>query len=84
MVEENCTLYQGVTLGGARTGDAQANRYPRIGRGATLFAGATVIGAINIGENAIIGANAVVLEDVPANHVAVGVPARSFLKRDSK
>lgn len=71
-----CTIYHQVTLGGARKGDWKANRYPEVGDGVTLFAGAKLIGAITVGDDAVVGANAVVNRDVPAGHNAVGVPAR--------
>lgn len=73
---EKCTIYQNVTLGGARLGDGAANRYPTIGDNVTIFAGAVIIGMVRIGSNATIGANAVVLIDVPDGATAVGVPAR--------
>ena len=70
-----CTIYQQVTLGAARTGDGFTNGYPRIGNHVTVFAGAKLIGPIHVGDDAVIGANAVVLQDVPAGHRAIGVPA---------
>lgn len=73
---ERVTIYQGVTLGGARRGDWQAGNYPTIGDEVTIFAGAVIVGAVRIGDKATIGANAVVLSDVPAGHTAVGAPAR--------
>lgn len=76
VVEEGVTLYQSVTLGGARKGDWQANNYPTIGANSTLFAGAVVAGAVRIGRNCTIGANAVVLTDIPDGATAVGAPAR--------
>lgn len=78
----NCILYHQVTLGGARRGDWQANRYPQVGDRVTIFAGAKLLGAIEVGDDAIIGANAVVSADVPARHIAKGVPARSSPRRD--
>jgi len=75
-IEENVRIFQSVTLGGARIGDWQAGRYPKIGRGTTIFAGAVIVGDIHIGENCTIGANSVVLSDVPANSTCVGAPAR--------
>lgn len=72
----NCTIYHQVTLGGARMGDWKANRYPLVGDSVTIFAGAKLIGAITVGDGAVIGANAVVNRDVPPGHVATGVPAR--------
>lgn len=73
---ERVTIYQGVTLGGARRGDWQTGTYPVIGDDVVLFAGAVVIGGVTIGKGCIIGANSVVLQDVPDGHTAVGVPAR--------
>lgn len=73
---ERIKIYQGVTLGGARRGDWQAGNYPVIGDDVVLFAGAVVIGAVRVGNKCTIGANSVVLNDVPDGHTAVGVPAR--------
>lgn len=73
----NCTIYQQVTLGGARVGDWKSDRYPDVGDGVVLFAGAKLVGDIRIGDGATVGANAVVLRDVPPGHVATGVPAVS-------
>lgn len=73
---ERVTIYQGVTLGGARRGDWKAGNYPVIGNDVVLFAGAVVIGKVTIGNRCTIGANAVVLTDVPDGHTAVGAPAR--------
>ena len=71
VVEENCLIMQQVTLG--QTAGPGA---PHVCRGAYIGAGAKVLGAITIGPGARIGANAVVLSDVPAHATAVGVPAR--------
>jgi serine O-acetyltransferase len=70
-----CTIFQHVTCGGARLGDWEASKYPDIGAGTTIFAGACLIGSITIGDQALIGANAVVRRDVPARALAAGVPA---------
>jgi serine O-acetyltransferase len=70
VIGRRVTICQGVTTGGGR---------PRIGDDATLWAGAKVIGDVTIGERAQVGANAVVLQDVPADCIAVGVPATRFL-----
>lgn len=67
----NCLILQQVTLGSVEHGGT-----PTIGGHVDIGAGAKVLGAISIGDHAKIGANAVVLIDVPANQVAVGVPAR--------
>lgn len=74
-VGANATIYQNVTIGAARMGDGEKGLYPVIGDNVTIFAGAALIGAIRVGDNAIVAANAVVLKDVPENCVAVGVPA---------
>lgn len=75
-VGDNCTIMQGVTLGSAEPemGFTAALR-PIVGNGVLIGAGAKVIGRITVGDNAKIGANAVVVKDVPPNSVAVGVPA---------
>lgn len=71
-VGRDCTLYQGVTLGSTSVdGDP-----PTLEHGVTVFPGAKVLGAVTVGDGATIGANAVVLCDVPADATAVGVPAR--------
>ncbi len=67
-------LYHGVTLGGRTT--SPGKRHPTLEDGVTVGAGAKILGNITIGEGARIGANAVVVHDVPADAVAVGVPAR--------
>lgn len=68
---EYCTIYHGVTFGD-RGGFGGA---PRVGHRVLIGAGAKVIGEIEIGDDCVIGANAVVHESVPSNHLAVGVPA---------
>lgn len=77
----NCTIYQQVTLGGARRGDWQAGRYPVLEQDVVLFTGAKILGAVHLGAAATVGANAVVTRDVPAGHVAVGIPATSHAPR---
>ncbi len=76
-IGSNVTIYQQVTLGAklADFGYDFALR-PHIEDGAMITAGAKIIGAVRIGRSAVVGANAVVLEDVPDHHLAVGVPAR--------
>jgi serine O-acetyltransferase len=75
-VGRNVTIFQNVTLGGARVGDGANGNYPSIGDDTTIFAGCVVVGDISVGRNCTIGANSVVLHDVPDNSVAVGAPAR--------
>lgn len=74
IVEEGVMLYHGVTLGG--TGKDVGKRHPTVRKGALVSAHAQVIGPIEIGENAKVGAAAVVLADVPADVTVVGMPAK--------
>ena len=74
VVGDNCTIYQGVTLGG--TGKHTGKRHPTIGNNVMIGSGAKVLGPFKVGDNAKIAAGAVVLAEVPANCTAVGVPAR--------
>ncbi|MCP4649159.1 MAG: serine O-acetyltransferase [PVC group bacterium] len=74
VVGDNVTLYQGVTLGG--TGKEQGKRHPNIGNNVVIGAGAKILGNITIGDNSYVGANAVVIKDVPENSTVVGVPGR--------
>lgn len=71
---DNITLFHGVTLGG--TSDKSEKRHPTVMNGVVVGAHAQVLGNITIGENAKIGAGAVVLKDVPANTTMVGIPAK--------
>lgn len=73
-IGDYCTLYQGVTLGG--TGKDHGKRHPTLGNNVLVGAGAKVLGPFRVGDNARIAAGAVVLEEVPDNATAVGVPAR--------
>jgi len=70
----NVTLYHGVTLGGVSL--EKGKRHPTLEDGVVVGAGAKVLGAITVGRNARIGANAVVVKDVEPNMVVVGVPGR--------
>jgi serine O-acetyltransferase len=74
VVEDEVSMWHGVTLGStfAESGD----RHPKVRRGATLAAHATILGNIEIGENAVIAAGSVVRQSIPANMVAAGVPAK--------
>lgn len=74
LVESGVMLYHGVTLGG--TGKDTGKRHPTVRKGALVSAHAQVIGPIEIGENAKVGAAAVVLADVPADVTVVGMPAK--------
>lgn len=74
IVEEGVMLYHGVTLGG--TGKDTGKRHPTIRKGALISAHSQVIGPIEVGQNAKVGAAAVVLADVPADVTVVGLPAK--------
>jgi serine O-acetyltransferase len=80
VIGEGCTIYQHVTIGARRRGDWQRGLYPFIGDNVVLFAGAVLAGAIRVGDRSTIGANAVVLDDVPPESTAVGNPARVLAK----
>jgi serine O-acetyltransferase len=72
VIGDDVTLYQGATLGG--TGKDVGKRHPTVGDHVTIAAGASVLGPLNIGRHAKIGAGAVVLKDVPPFSTVVGVP----------
>lgn len=74
VVGDDVMLYHGVTLGGRSL--SRGKRHPTLGDRVTVGAGAKVLGPVWIGNDAQIGANAVVVKDVPAGAVAVGIPAR--------
>lgn len=74
VIGDDVTLFHGVTLGG--TGKLTGKRHPTLEDNVSISASAQVLGAITIGTNSKIGANAVVLHDVPANSTAVGIPAK--------
>lgn len=78
-VGDDVVLYQGVTLGG--TGKEKGKRHPTIGNHVVISSGAKVLGSFKVGDHARIGANAVVLEEVPANSTVVGIPGK-IVKRD--
>lgn len=73
-IGDNCTLYQGVTLGG--TGKDVGKRHPTLGDNVMVGAGAKVLGPFTIGDNTKIAAGAVVLDEMPDNCTAVGIPAK--------
>ena len=73
-IGDNCTLYQGVTLGG--TGKDVGKRHPTLGNNVMVGSGAKVLGPFKIGDNSKIASNAVVLDEIPPDSTAVGIPAR--------
>jgi serine O-acetyltransferase len=80
-IGDDVLLYQGVTLGG--NGKEKGKRHPTIGNNVVVGSGAKVLGSFTVGDNSRIGANAVVLQEVPANSTVVGNPGK-VVKRDGK
>lgn len=80
IVGDNCTIYQGVTLGG--TGKETGKRHPTLKDNVFVGSGAKILGNITIGNNVKIGANSVVLKDIPDDCTAVGVPAKIVKNKD--
>ena len=81
IIGDDVTMYQGVTLGG--TGKDVGKRHPTIGNNVLIGAGSKVLGPITVGDNTNIAAGAVVLDEIPENSTAVGVPAR-IVRRNGK
>jgi serine O-acetyltransferase len=73
-VGDDCTIYQGATLGGTTLN--KGKRHPTLGRYVTVSAGAKILGPFTVGDGAKVGANAVVLKEVPPGATVVGIPAR--------
>lgn len=82
VVGDDCTIYQGVTLGGTRLYKGE-KRHPTLENKVVVGAGAQILGGFTVGEKARIGSNAVVIRPVPAGATAVGNPARVVLKKDA-
>ncbi len=81
-VGDNVTLFQGVTLGG--TGKQRGKRHPTLGSHVVVGAGAKVLGPIKLGDYVKIGANSVVLQDVPDHSTVVGIPGRIVRIKDER
>jgi serine O-acetyltransferase len=73
-VGDDCTLYHGVTLGGTTWN--KGKRHPTLGNAVVIGAGAKILGAITVGDGARIGANSVVVKEIPVGRTAIGIPAR--------
>ena len=78
VIEDDVSIMQSVTLGG--TGNEKGDRHPKIRSGVLISAGAKVLGNIEIGRSAKVGAGSVVLKDVPPHTTVVGVPAHHIGK----
>ncbi len=81
-IGDHVTLFQGVTLGG--TGKQRGKRHPTLGNNVVVGAGAKVLGPIRIGNYVKIGANSVVLQDVPDHSTVVGIPGRIVRIKDER
>ena len=81
-IGDHVTLFQGVTLGG--TGKQRGKRHPTIGSHVVVGAGAKVLGPIVIGNYVKVGANSVVLQDVPDHSTVVGIPGRIVRIKDER
>ena len=75
IIGDDVTMYHGVTLGGVGRGGVSGKRHPTVENNVTIGAGAKILGDITLGEGCFIGANAVVLTDVPPSKTSVGVPS---------
>jgi serine O-acetyltransferase len=82
IIEDNVLIYQQVTLGGVSL--SQGKRHPTVKKNTVIGGGAKILGNITIGENCKIGANSVVVKDVPCNSTAVGVPARIVRRKEDE
>ena len=82
IVGDDCTIYQGVTLGGTSLNKG-AKRHPTLEAGVIIGAGAKVLGGFTVGAGAKVGSNAVLVKAVPAGATAVGNPARIILKQET-
>jgi serine O-acetyltransferase len=80
IIGNDVKIYQGVTLGASWGHEKGGRRYPTIRDNVKISAGAKIIGPVVIGKNSIIGANAVVVDDIPEDSIAVGIPAK-FVRR---
>jgi serine O-acetyltransferase len=89
-IGDDCTLYHGVTLGGTTPDKGKSHpsnlgkRHPTLEQGVVVGAGAKILGPITVGPNARIGSNAVVVRDVPANAMVVGVPGQIVTPKTDK
>ena len=83
-IGNNCTIFQNVTIGSGKYSEKYKTNIPIIGNNVVIYANASVIGGIKIGNNSIIGAGAIVIDDVEDNVTVVGNPARQVHKNAHK
>lgn len=84
VIGDGVTIYHGVTLGGVdRVSSPSEKRHPTVEDGVMIGSGAQILGNITIGQNAKIGSNSVVVNDIPAGCTAIGIPARVICKDDT-
>lgn len=81
IIGDDCVIYQGVTLGGS--GHMAIKRHPTIGNNCMIGSGAKVLGGITLGDNVKVGANTVVLKDIPSNVTVVGIPGKIVRVREN-
>ena len=81
-IGDNCTIYHNATLGG--TGKDKGKRHPTVGNNVLISTGAKILGPFKVGDNARIGANSVVLEEVEPNTTVVGVPGKAVKRGDQR
>ncbi|QYE99421.1 serine O-acetyltransferase EpsC [Paraclostridium sordellii] len=81
IVGNRVTIYHGTTLGG--TGKESGKRHPTVGNDVIIGAGAKILGPITIGNNSKVGANSVVLKDVPSNSTVVGIPGKIIKNKNN-
>ncbi|WP_251972479.1 serine O-acetyltransferase [Sphaerotilus microaerophilus] len=84
IIGRDCTIFNGVTLGNRNLIRSSLGNQPHIGDKVTLSTGSKILGRICIGDNSVVGANAVVISDVPENSTVVGVPGRVINKARSQ
>ena len=82
IIGDRVTIYQGATIG-ATGNEKNFKRHPTLGNDIVVGSGAKILGPVNIGDNCKVGANAVVLKDMPSNSTAVGIPAKIKFTRSS-
>ncbi len=81
VIGEGCTIFNGVTIG---VNHLDRSGYPRIGNNVVIYTGAKIIGNVKVGNNVIIGANSVVVTDIPNNTIVGGIPAKIIRYRNEQ